>query len=129
MRSTRTVSGVSISRTHSIVRSSPPAPPSSWARANPPKPIASRTVEKIVLPTNDNGQPAPALRWGDPRTVALFAALCGFITTPACRIKLPVPFTVSIGTSLADPHAPQPLEALLHDADVEMYREKAAGAA
>ena len=44
--------------------------------------IASRTVEKIVLPTNDNGQPAPALRWGDPRTVALFAALCGFISTP-----------------------------------------------
>jgi hypothetical protein len=45
--------------------------------------IASRTVEKIVLPTNDDGQRAPALRWGDPRTVALFAALCGFITTPA----------------------------------------------
>jgi hypothetical protein len=45
--------------------------------------IASRTVEKIVLPTTDDGQRAPALRWGDPRTVAIFAALCGFITTPA----------------------------------------------
>jgi hypothetical protein len=45
--------------------------------------IASRTLEKIVLPTTDDGQRAPALRWGDPRTVALFAALCGFITTPA----------------------------------------------
>ena len=44
--------------------------------------IASRTVEKIVLPTDDHGQHAPALRWGDPRTVALFAALCGFIAAP-----------------------------------------------
>jgi hypothetical protein len=44
--------------------------------------IASRTVENIVLPTKDDGQHAPALRWGDPRTVALFAALCGFIATP-----------------------------------------------
>jgi len=42
--------------------------------------IASRTVEKIVLPTSDNGQPAPALRWGDPRTVALSAAP-GFAAT------------------------------------------------
>ena len=44
--------------------------------------IASRTVEKVVLPSNDNGQSAPALRWGHPRTVALFSALCAFITTP-----------------------------------------------
>lgn len=40
----------------------------------------------------------------------------------------PVPFSVSIGTALADPAAPQALDALLHDADLEMYREKAAGA-
>jgi hypothetical protein len=44
--------------------------------------IASRTVEKIVLPTQDDGQRAPALRWGDPRTTALFAALCAFIFAP-----------------------------------------------
>jgi diguanylate cyclase (GGDEF)-like protein len=41
----------------------------------------------------------------------------------------PVPFTVSIGVALADPAAPQSLEALLRAADAEMYREKAAGAA
>ena len=44
--------------------------------------IASRTVEKVVLPTSDDGQRAPALRWGDPRTMAVFAALCAFIVTP-----------------------------------------------
>lgn len=44
--------------------------------------IASRTVEKIVLPTIDDGQRTPALRWGDPRTMALSAALCAFILTP-----------------------------------------------
>jgi diguanylate cyclase (GGDEF)-like protein len=38
----------------------------------------------------------------------------------------PVPFTMSIGIALADPSEPQALEALLHDADAEMYREKAA---
>jgi len=35
-----------------------------------------------VLPTVDDGQRAPALRWGDPRTMALFAALCAFSATP-----------------------------------------------
>jgi hypothetical protein len=44
--------------------------------------IASRTVEKIVLPTEEAGQRAPALRWGEPRTTALFAALSAFILTP-----------------------------------------------
>jgi hypothetical protein len=43
--------------------------------------VASRTVERIVLPTVDEGQRAPALRWGDPRTMALFAALCAFCAT------------------------------------------------
>jgi hypothetical protein len=44
--------------------------------------IASRTVEHIVLPTSDDGQRAPALRWGHPRTMALLSALCAFIATP-----------------------------------------------
>jgi hypothetical protein len=44
--------------------------------------IASRTVEQIVLPTMDDGQRAPALRWGDPRTMAIFSALCAFVASP-----------------------------------------------
>jgi hypothetical protein len=44
--------------------------------------IASATVERIVLPTVNEGQRAPALRWGDPRTMALFSALCAFLTAP-----------------------------------------------
>jgi hypothetical protein len=44
--------------------------------------IASHTVERIVLPTVDDGQRAPALRWGDPRTMALFSALCAFSAAP-----------------------------------------------
>jgi hypothetical protein len=45
--------------------------------------IASRTVERIVLPTADEtGQRIPALRWGEPRTMALFAALCAFVASP-----------------------------------------------
>jgi hypothetical protein len=44
--------------------------------------VASQTVERVVLPTQDEGQRAPALRWGDPRTMALFSALCVFIATP-----------------------------------------------
>jgi diguanylate cyclase (GGDEF)-like protein len=74
---------------------------------------------------------------GDEFVVLLADADAGAAERIAARIRRslhdqppgPVPFTVSIGTSLADPHAPQPLEALLRDADVEMYREKAAGAA
>jgi hypothetical protein len=44
--------------------------------------VASQTVERIVLPTVDDGQRIPALRWGDPRTMALFSALCAFLATP-----------------------------------------------
>jgi hypothetical protein len=45
--------------------------------------IASRTVERIVLPTKDeSGQPIPALRWGDPRVMALFSGLCAFFAAP-----------------------------------------------
>lgn len=44
--------------------------------------LAAPTVERIVLPTTNNGERAPALRWGDPRTMALFAAVCAFAFTP-----------------------------------------------
>jgi hypothetical protein len=44
--------------------------------------IASQTVERIVLPTVDDGQRAPALRWADPRTMALLSALCAFALAP-----------------------------------------------
>lgn len=44
--------------------------------------LASSTVEHIVLPTVQDGQRAPALRWGDPRTMALLASLCAFLATP-----------------------------------------------
>jgi len=41
--------------------------------------IASQTVERIVLPTvTDDGQRTPALRWGEPRTMALFSGICAF---------------------------------------------------
>src|SRR5439155_17471132 len=37
------------------------------------------TLERVVLPSRtDDGQPAPALRFGDPRVQALLAALCAF---------------------------------------------------
>ncbi|MGH2713767.1 MAG: hypothetical protein ACRDM7_07755 [Thermoleophilaceae bacterium] len=37
------------------------------------------TLERVVLPTRDEqGQPAPALRFGDPRVQALLASLCSF---------------------------------------------------
>jgi hypothetical protein len=44
--------------------------------------IAAHTVEHVVLPTHAAAGRAPALRWGDPRTMALFAALCAFAFTP-----------------------------------------------
>lgn len=43
--------------------------------------LASQTVERIVLPSLEGGQRAPALRWGDPRSMALFSALCAFCAT------------------------------------------------
>jgi hypothetical protein len=42
--------------------------------------ISAETVEHVVLPTRDTER-APALRWGEPRTMALFAAICGFAYT------------------------------------------------
>ena len=39
----------------------------------------ARTLERVVLPTRDRqGQPAPALRFGDPRVQALLASLCSY---------------------------------------------------
>jgi hypothetical protein len=39
--------------------------------------IGSGTFERIVLPaTDENGQPHPGLRFGEPRVMALLAALC-----------------------------------------------------
>lgn len=36
------------------------------------------TLERVVLPSTEDGQPAPGLRFGDPRVMALLAALCSF---------------------------------------------------
>ncbi len=45
--------------------------------------IASQTLERIVLPTvTDDGQRIPALRWGEPRTMALFSGVAAFAFTP-----------------------------------------------
>lgn len=44
--------------------------------------ISAHTVEHIVLPTVADDQRAPALRWGDPRTMAILSASCGFAFTP-----------------------------------------------
>lgn len=36
------------------------------------------TLARVVLPSREDGLPAPALRFGDPRVAALLAALCSF---------------------------------------------------
>jgi hypothetical protein len=36
------------------------------------------TLERVVLPSRHDGQPAPGLRFGDPRVMALLASLCAF---------------------------------------------------
>jgi len=36
------------------------------------------TLERVVLPSTEDGQPAPALRFGDPRVMALLASLCAY---------------------------------------------------
>jgi hypothetical protein len=36
------------------------------------------TLQRVVLPSLKDGQPAPGLRFGDPRVMALLAALCAF---------------------------------------------------
>jgi hypothetical protein len=36
------------------------------------------TLERVVLPSTHDGQPAPGLRFSDPRVMALLASLCAF---------------------------------------------------
>jgi hypothetical protein len=36
------------------------------------------TLERVVLPSVEDGLPAPGLRFGEPRTMALLACLCCF---------------------------------------------------
>jgi hypothetical protein len=38
----------------------------------------ARTLQRVVLPSTHDGQPAPGLRFGDPRVMALLASLCAF---------------------------------------------------
>jgi hypothetical protein len=38
----------------------------------------AQTLERVVLPSKEDGLPAPGLRFGDPRVMALLAALCAF---------------------------------------------------
>lgn len=44
--------------------------------------ISPRTFESVVLPSETDGQRAPGLRFGDPRTMAVLAAACQFVTAP-----------------------------------------------
>jgi len=41
--------------------------------------LSSEAFRDVILPSQHDGQRAPALRYGDPRAMALFAALCAFI--------------------------------------------------
>jgi hypothetical protein len=36
------------------------------------------TLQRVVLPSTHDGQPAPGLRFGDPRVMALLSALCAY---------------------------------------------------
>ena len=38
----------------------------------------AQTLERVVLPSKEDGLPAPGLRFGDPRVMALLASLCAF---------------------------------------------------
>ncbi|MCA1678272.1 MAG: hypothetical protein LC777_04625 [Actinobacteria bacterium] len=38
----------------------------------------AQTLERVVLPSTEEGLPAPGLRFGDPRVMALLACLCSF---------------------------------------------------
>lgn len=44
--------------------------------------VPAAAVEAICLPTRTGGVPAPALRFADPRVMALFGALCSFALLP-----------------------------------------------
>lgn len=43
--------------------------------------IAPRTFQSVVLPSQKDGKHVPGLRFGDPRTMAILAALCLFLPT------------------------------------------------
>ncbi len=38
----------------------------------------AQTLERVVLPSTEDGQPAPGLRFGDPRVMALMSCLCAY---------------------------------------------------
>jgi hypothetical protein len=38
----------------------------------------AQTLERVVLPSTEGGQAAPALRFGDPRVMALLSCLCAY---------------------------------------------------
>lgn len=38
----------------------------------------AQTLQRVVLPSTQDGQPAPGLRFGDPRVMALLACLCAY---------------------------------------------------
>jgi len=38
----------------------------------------AQTLERVVLPSTEEDQPAPGLRFGDPRVMALLACLCAY---------------------------------------------------
>jgi len=44
--------------------------------------ISPQTFESVVLPSETEGQHAPGLRFGEPRTMAVLAAACQFVTAP-----------------------------------------------
>ncbi len=44
--------------------------------------IDQGAFQEVVLPTRRDGQNIPGLRFGDPRVMALLAALCGFFHLP-----------------------------------------------
>jgi hypothetical protein len=41
--------------------------------------LSSESFRDVILPSKHDGQRAPALRYGDPRVMAMLAALCAFI--------------------------------------------------
>ena len=44
--------------------------------------VPATVIENVVLPTTDGQHRAPALHWGQPRTMAILAALCAFGFSP-----------------------------------------------